>query len=372
MPYVEMPSLQEFKSLRATRADACVSIYLPTTPAAQDSGVEATAFGNLAKQALAQLEAAGFDRRRLDLLAEQFDDLLADDNFWRFQNHSLAVLATPDNIRTFRLANRLQPLVEVADRFYMKPLLRAITFPHHAFVLAISENDVRLVEVLPDLPARLIQVPDLPKNAASAVGTSSLNNRTSLRRVMGAEGQKVRLAQYARKVDAAIRSVLSGKDVPLVLAARDPLAAIFRSVNSHPKLLPENLAATDDRSSEAAIADAARPLLDALYAREVAQIRDLFETRAGAGRTITDIADAARAATFGMIDTLIVDIDTVIHGTVDAETGAVTFSEEGPGTYGVIDETIGRALESGARVLAVRRDEVPGGGALAAILRYAG
>jgi hypothetical protein len=37
----------------------------------------------------------------------------------------------------------------------------------------------------------------------------------------------------------------------------------------------------------------------------------------------------------------------------------------------IVDEIAVRALTSGARVIAVRRDEVPGGGDLAAILRYA-
>lgn len=370
MLYVDIPTLQDLKSLRGVRADACVSLYLPTTPLSQESDAMAIALGNQVKAALSQLENSGFDKRRLATLAEQLDDLLDDEEFWRFQAHSLAVFATPDTIRTFRLANKLQPLVEVADRFHLKPLLRAITFPHHAFVLAISENDVRLVEILPDLPARRVRVPDLPKDAASAVKVSSLNNRTSMRRVMGSEGQKVRLAQYARQVDAAIRPILSGLDVPLIIAANEPVAPIYRTVNSYPNLLPETITATDDRSTEGEIATAARPLLDAAYAREIEAISSLFDERSNAGRATTDVSDAARAATFGAIDTMLVDIDHVVHGTVDEATGAVEFGAEGPRTYGIIDEIVGRALESGAKVLAVRREQIPGGEALAAILRY--
>src|SRR5690606_28367930 len=117
--------------------------------------------GNLAKKAFAQLEAGGLEKRRLAALSEQLDDLLDDDEFWRFQAHSLAILATPDTIWTFRLANRLLATVEAADRFLLKPLMRAITFPNEAFVLALSENDARLIEVFPDLPAQRLNVPDL-------------------------------------------------------------------------------------------------------------------------------------------------------------------------------------------------------------------
>lgn len=370
MLYVDIPALSDLRKLNDVRADACVSIYVPTTPLTQDVEASRIETGNLAKQAYAQLEAGGLDKRRLALLAEQLDDLLDDDEFWRFQAHSLAIFATPDTIQTFRLANRLQSTIEVADRFLLKPLMRAITFPNEAFLLAISENDVRLIEVFPDLPPQRLQVPGLPKDAASAVKVSSLNNRTSLRRVMGSEGQKVRLAQYSRMVDAAIRPILAGRDVPLILAANEPVAAIFRSINSNPNLVPETLTVTDDRSTESEIAAAARPILDAAYAREIEDVRALFEKRASDRRATTDISDAARLATFGGIETLLVNFDEIVHGTVDEATGAVVFGEEGPDTYGIVDEIMRRALTSGARVIAARKDDIPGGGSLAATLRY--
>lgn len=61
----------------------------------------------------------------------------------------------------------------------------------------------------------------------------------------------------------------------------------------------------------------------------------------------------------------------VLPGTV-GEDGEVTLAS-GPSasSYGVVDEIAGRALLNGARVLGVRREDIPGGGSLAAILRYA-
>jgi hypothetical protein len=81
-------------------------------------------------------------------------------------------------------------MVEVSDRFHLKPLLRAITFPHEAFVLALSENAVRLVEVFADLPPQQITVHELPKSAADAVRRASVNDRSPSRRLQGLEGQK--------------------------------------------------------------------------------------------------------------------------------------------------------------------------------------
>lgn len=370
MLHVDTPTALELRALQSLRADACISIYLPTTPLPAESEASRVELRDMIRTAVNQLEEAQFDKRRLALLTDEFDDLLTDDEFWRFQARSLAIFATPDTIRTFRLANHLPKVVEVADRVYLKPLLRSVTFPNEAFVLALSENDVRLIEVFPDLPPQRVRVSGLPKDAASAVGVSSINNRMSMRRVMGGEGQKVRLAQYSRMVDAAIRPVFAGRETPLILAANEPMASIFRSVNSYPNLAPERISGTDDRSSEAEIAAAARPILDALHAQAIDDAKQLFELRMGQNRATTDISTAARAATFGAIELLLVDFDQIIHGTVDEQTGAVTFASEGPDTYGVVDEIASRAMAAGARILAARAGDIPGGGALAATLRY--
>ena len=103
MLYVDIPTLPEFRALAATRADACVSIYLPTTPISRQTAASRIALKNLTKTALDQLASVGFDKRRLAAIADPLAALAQDSTFWRYQAHSLAVLATPDRMRSFRL-----------------------------------------------------------------------------------------------------------------------------------------------------------------------------------------------------------------------------------------------------------------------------
>jgi hypothetical protein len=327
---------------------------------------------NLISDARNQMEAAGGDKRRIAALVEQLDDLLDDDEFWRFQARSLAVFATPEWLRSFRLPNPLEPLCAVSDRFHLKPLLRSVTFPHEAIVLALSQNGVRVVEVFADLPPAELRVADMPKDAASAAGKASLGDRSPSGRIQGSEGLKVRLRQYARKVDGALRDVLAGRETPLILAAAAPLDAIFRSVSSYPHLASQQIETNPDRVTDLELAQAARPLLDALYATELEVAKKLFEARERQGRATSDVAQAARAATFGAVDTLLVDVDAVVPGWVDEDDGSVRFAEaEDATSYGIVDAVAARALASGARVLSVRQADLPGAGPLAAILRYA-
>jgi len=371
MLYVDIPTSKEIEKLVAARHEASVSFYLPTTPETQNIEQSRIAFGNLLKEAVAQLEAAGTAKRTVWPISEQVEDLLDDDDFWVHQANSLAVFVTPDSLRAFRLPNHLKPLVQVSDRFHIKPLLRAVSVQQHAFVLALAENELRLVEVFADLPAIEVKVPGMPKDAASASGTANVNSRNYSNRKGGAEGQNVLLRAYCRKIDAALRPILSGRSEPLILAATDPLLSMFRSVNSYDHIAPEAIVTSPVRQTPAQLAEAARPILDALHTRSVEDVHALYSARENEGRATTQIARAARAATYGAVDTLLIDIDEVVPGTVDDD-GEITLSRtESAETYGVVDEIAGRVLASGGRVLAVRRDEIPQGASLAAILRYA-
>ena len=371
MYYVDMPSVEEIGNLNLVRSDACISIYLPTTPISREIKQSRTHLNSLLKKAIAQLEAASFDKRLIQQVQEQFENLLADDAFWDHQANSLAILATPESIRTYRLANKLQDIVEVSDRFHLKPLLRAITFSHSAHILALSENAVRLIQISPDLPAKEIQVSGLPEDAADASNKIAEKNFSGTGNRSGIKGSTAYLTGYVRSINAALRPLLLHSNQPLILAATQPLEGIFRSLNTA-KLLPKTISGNPEHLTPAELASAARPILDAHYQSLIQDFHRLYEERTGQSRTTTDIANAARLATFGGIEKLLVDIDSVVDGLVDDETGEVTFSSGKPDAvdYGVVDEITCRALRTGAKVMAVRKDDIPGNHDLAVIARY--
>jgi hypothetical protein len=369
--HIDIPTRPELAALLDERDPASVSIYLPTSPLPQDADADRIEFKNLAAEAVGQLEAGGADRAAVAGVREHVDDLLDDEEFWTRMASSLAVFATPGGVRTFRLPNRLTSMVEVSDRMHLKPLLRSVTFPQAAVVLALAQGSVRLIEVARDVPPEEIRVADLPSDAASAVGKASITDRTASGRVQGSEGQKVRLRQYARQVDRAVRPVVAGLGVPLILAGVEPLASIYRSVNSYPGLAEEGIPGNPEAASDLELSESARGVLDRLYAAELADVRERFEERVSQGRGATDLTDVARAATFGAVDTLLADIDQVVPGFVDEESGAVTLDEgDDAANYGVVDELARRVLLTGGRVLALRADDIPGETATAAILRY--
>jgi hypothetical protein len=368
--HTDIPTRAELNRLIAMRDPLSVSVYVTTSTITQEAQAGRIELKNLAAEATRQLGEAGVDRRDAADLRESLDELVEDDGFWAEQARSLAVFASPGALTTFRLPNELTSVVEVGDRFYVKPLLRAVTFPQAAFVLALAAGSVRLVEVTRDGPPFTVDVPGLPTDAAAASGKSSIAERSPIGRLQGSEGQKVRLRQYARKVDQALRGVLTGLELPLILAAAEPLDAIYRSLNSYPYLAGPGISGSPEGTTDAELAAAARTVLDQLYAQELSEIRGRFEQRFSQGRASADLATIGRAATQGAVDTLVVNIDEKVPGYVDEESGAVTFAEDDAASYGVVDEIARRVLLAGGRVVAVRADEVPEGGPVAAMFRY--
>jgi hypothetical protein len=368
--HTDIPTRVDLEQLLSVRDPVCVSIYLPTAPEERGER-DRIEFKNLAGEAVEQLAAASIDRGSVSEVRELLDGLAADDEFWARQAHSLAVFATRSGVRTFQVANRLSPMVEVSDRFHVKPLLRSATFPQAAFVLALSQNAARLVEVSPDAAPVEVRVPGMPSDAASAVGKASIADRSPDRRVQGSEGQKLRLGQYARRVDEALRPILAGLDLPLILAGSEPLESIFRSVSSYSHLAHAVISGNPDTKTDAELADASRRVLDELYAGELRELRARYEQRVPQARASDDLAAIARAATFGAVDTAFVDIDETVPGFVDEADGALTLDDSDDAVnYGVVDEIARRVLLARGRVLALRREDIPGNGPAAAILRY--
>jgi hypothetical protein len=372
MLHIDLPARADILKLAQKRGAPCVTIYVATTPLTESAHADRIALKNLAKEAIRQLEAVGTAKRSLRAIEESVEEIEADDAFWAHQANSLAIFMTDEDVTTFRLPSKLENQVHVSDRFHIKPMLRAVTFAHHAYVLAISMGHVRLIEVSADLPAHEVKVPHLPRDMADALGRRSHRPKSDDMRNAGAGSESTMLTRYARAVDDALRPVLSGHERPLIVAASEPLSSLFRKISSYPHTAEQTIAGSADHTPDHELAAAARHVLDGIYAGQIREFAALFAERAQQGRAVTDVALAARAATFGAIDTLIVDIDDVLPGTVSDDDGSIALAEApGADSYGVIDEIVSRALKSGARVISARKGDVPGAGSVAAILRYA-
>ncbi|MDN5558647.1 MAG: hypothetical protein L0G23_04325 [Ruaniaceae bacterium] len=365
--HIDMPRRTDIERISAARDPLSISIFAPTTPLPTHAEENRLRVKTLFSTALKSVNEIA-DVRTSRQIVEHVEALLEDTDFWRTLGRSLAIFITPSGITEYRLPNELTEYVSVADRFTITPLLRAVTFPHAALVLAISQNGARLVGVNADAPAETIDVPELPQQGAEdALGVPSVGARSHHGRLHGDEGRTVRLTQYARAVDHSLRPTFNGTSLPLILAATEPLLSIYRNLCGYDGLLADAIRGNPDESSDAELAAAARGILDDLYAKQLRELKELFSDRSNSGRATTDLSDLARAASFGALNTLAVQMDAEVHGTVD-DTGVLHLDES---DHDALEEIARRAISTGARVLAVRASDLPDGVVAAGILRFA-
>ena len=367
MWHLDIPSESELRMLATIDAPIVVSIYLPTTPISKDAAADAIALRNLVHEAMKEVrQHPELPRGDDEYIEDQLLDLVDDEDFWAHQSHGLGVITTAEGQWTYRLPHRPTAQVHVDDKAHLLQLISA-TAGQDAHVLILSEGAVRLVDVAAELPAKEVRVADLPTDAASAVGKSSLTDRSPSGRLVGSEGKRVRIRQYARAVDDALMPLLRGDERPLVLVAPQPVNSIFRQVCSAPTLLGEGVEANADKWSLSEIADAVRPVLVAHIADTDAALGKLLDERRGQRRASSDLADIARAATISAIATLIVDREYDERGTI-GDDGALTLDPAGPV---LAEELARRVVAHGGRVLALPADRLPGGAPVTAVLRYA-
>ncbi|WP_223690149.1 baeRF8 domain-containing protein [Leifsonia poae] len=371
MEHKDIPTKADIERIASYREPGSVTIYLPTGTVPAEADRARIELKNHLAHAVRRLEEGGISKQRVAAIQHEGESILEDREFWRFQSRSLAVFLNGEVSETFRLPSRLTSSCDVSDRFFVKPLLRAVTFPQTALILALAQNSVRLIQVSPEAPAQSLEIPGMPSDVASAVGKTSVSGRSAEGRIQGSEGQKVRMLEYVQAIERALHPLLATSTEPLILASSEPLVGIFRGATSYPHLVDDVIGGNPEEKTDEELAAAARLVLDRVYAEKTARLREDFEARIAGGTALVDLSDIARAATYGAVETLVVDIERRVPGTLDDETGAITFDDEdATSNYGVVDEILRRALASKAKVYALRAEDVPGGGAAAAAVRF--
>ncbi len=368
---VNIPSDTELADLIEHRDPASVSIYLPTSPLPTDREGLQFRLRQRVIDALKQLEAAHVDAAARTAISDAHERLQGDREFWDSQARSLALFLSPDAVYAFQVANELPDLLAIGDRFDVGPLLRAVSFPQSAHVLTVTEQDVHLYSVGAEHRAQEVPLPDLPADASDVLVREPHGGGKDRIREEGTTGPRIERERYCTLIQEAVLPALAGSEDPLILCAASDLEPAYRVVNTYPGLLQEGISKHPNSQTPEDIDTHAREILDAMYARQLAEWRDRFNDLRSSGKAVSQLTEVARAATAGSVSELLFDLEaTTLEGHVD-DAGAIT-PADAPSvtTYGLIDELAARVIRSGGTVKAVRHADMPDDNPVAAILRY--
>ncbi|VXB47320.1 hypothetical protein [Citricoccus sp. K5] len=375
---IDIPSAEDFAELTQHRHPASVTVYVAPSgssesrsPIGRNPEAAQLSLRTAVGEGVAQLAAAEVPTEDLDRITDAVDQLVDDRDFWSTQARSLAVFVSPLGLRAFRLMNNLRTHSGVGDRFDAGPLIRATTFAHSGFVLAVTKGSVRLLVLESDASCHEVELTGLPEDLGLELQTADNEGRMDRQRADGALRPKIQRRDYCSTVQEAVLRQINGSNHPLVLAASPDLEPAYREINTYRRLVEEGITANPASLGLDDLARRGRDVLDRNYAAQLADWREQFGTLRAHGRASAKLREIAKAATAGQVDVLLFDLTAEREGTID-EYGNVTPADEPSAhTYGLADEVAARVLRTGGTVKAVRGADLPDGARIAATFRSA-
>jgi Bacterial archaeo-eukaryotic release factor family 3 len=361
----------------------CVSLFLPTHRGGREVQQAPIRLKNLLRQAADGLEANGASAPTIESLLAPLRRLLDDRLFWLYQSDGLALFSRPGWWGSFRVPLDLSELAVAADRFHVTPLLPLLTGDGHFFVLALSQNQIRLLEGTRD---RLEEV-DLPgeplggRDALQGEVERQVQLYVADRGGVGARGifhghgdvgdvQEERVLQYFRSVDRRLREVLAGEHAPMVLAAVEHLAPLWRRANTYPHLVDQTLPGNPEELRPDQLHARAWPIVEPLFLQAQRQAAARYDQLAGTGLTSQDPHEITGAAEEGRIETLFVSQYPAGSVAVNATGETAPHRDASGAARELVESATATTLTKGGTVYALPSGDVPGGGSAAAVFRY--
>lgn len=337
--------------------ERAVTVYAPTDPADRQSS--RVAVKSAVDEALRRVRDAGARPAVEDALRAQWD-AVAESDVWSSLSGSIALFLDEDDHEAYVLPNRLDPQVQVGTRYDIGQLVRATTTPQEAYALTLSADGWNLWHATATTRATELEVERGGiSDVADATNRATVRDRDHVRRLVGDEGRKVLLETYARRVADAVQAELRDvdADVPLFLFSTPPLSDLYRNADAgHDLIFVEG---ASDRLADHDIDAAIRERLPLYNNERTDALIERLMDGTSSGLVAHDLADIARAAAAGAVETLIYDFTAEIRGSLDDATGAIAYDEDG---YDLLSLLVVRVLAQGGDVLAVRPGEVTAAG----------
>ena len=370
----------------------CVSIYLPTHRTGTETQQDPIRLKNRLREAEKILSAQGVSTRDVQSMLEPANDLLQNTGFWQHQSDGLAIFLTANSVHRYRLPLNIKELTIVEDHFYIKPLLPLFTGDGQFYILALSQNNIRLlngtrysisevdIAQLAGSMDKVIASDDHQENlqlhTSGTIGAMTGDGSVTFHGQGGGSDEssaKNDLLRYFHLVNDGLREFLQEDSVPLVLAGVDYLLPIYKEANTYPNLIDTVITGNPDLLSEEDLHKSAWEILEPLFQADQEEAVAFYDQLAGQAneRVAHTLEKIVPAAYHGQVETLFVAAGVQQLGVFNSVTNEVEIHvQPEPGDEHLLDLATVQTYLKGGTVYVVEPDKVPGGTCAAAVLRY--
>lgn len=368
-------------TLLEERQEHCLSAYMPThRGGSEEDPIRWTKQVQLAEQ---RLIAAGLRAADARKMLEPARGLQEDASFWKHQGDGLAFFLATSFVRMYRLPMTFQELVVVGKHFHVRQLLPFLTNDGRFFILAFSQNAVRLLQGTRYRVSE-VDLTGVPRNLAEALLTHDTDEMLTFHtrpagglgswaaiyhgHGVGIDDKKDDILRYFQKIDHGLHPLLKNELAPLVLAGVDYLLPIYRKANTYAHLFEQGISGNPDQLSNQELHDKAWPLVQPHFQQVQKKALAQYEQLAGTGRTASGVAAVLPAACQGQIETLLVARGQLCWGRFDPATHLVEEHEQiESGDEDLLNLAIVHTLRHGRTVHVLDAEQMPAGTLVAAV-----
>lgn len=376
----------DLRRLAEVDADPAITIEMPTYQAGKEVRQNAVRFGNLLERAEEECRRRGMSAAEIKARFAELRRWEGDDNWWQHQGPGLTVLVSEDVTERYRLPVEVPEIVTAGPHFYLRSLVEAVQGNMWFYLLAVSQNQVRLFEGT-ERSMRRLEPDELPSDLRSALNidewVESLQWHTSQpvgvagdavyhgQGGSGAENKKRdELKLYFQKIDDALQQYFHNERVPLVFAGVDYLFPIFREACHYNGLLDQPITGSPDDATAEQLLERAKPIIAGEQQRSHQQIIERYHNAVSEDKASTDVRAIIQAAQSGLVDQLLLAREASQWG-VPSE-GNELFTPAEPSTENArewINEAVVETVRTGGEVRSIPVELIPGEAAVAAVLR---
>jgi hypothetical protein len=384
-------SNRELRALMEQQNGLCISMFLPTHRAGMETQQNPLRLRHQIREAEHHLHLNNLHASQVEALLEPIQALLEAEQFWLHPGDGLALFRSSDLFRTYWLPCHFKEQVIVTRHFYLKPLLPFLTGDGHFYILALSQNEIRLLEgthysvsevALPEtVPHSLAEAMkyDEPENelqyhsssSGASIGKGGRRATIFHGQGVGTDDEKANILRYFQQIDRGLHELLRDEKAPLVFAGVAYLFPIYREANTYPHLLDEGVPGNPDKLSPETLHKQAWAVVEPTFLRTLQEASASYRAYAATERASDNLREIVPAAYFGRIESLFIAIDQEQWGTFHLTTNTLHVHREGRfNDDDLLDIAATQTLLHGGSVYAVEHVHMPGERPLAAVFRY--
>lgn len=384
---MDILKIEDLKQFMDHHESPCVSLYMPTHKVGLETRQNAIRFKNLLNKVETKLNNLGLRPTLVQQYLDPARKLIKDNMFWQHQSEGLVVFLCPETFTFYKIPISFEETLYVGDRFYLKPLLPLLSGDGRFFILALSQNKVRLFAGSRHSIDE-IAIPNVPSSKAEAIPESETRRQVMMHSVsgntgggrsmvfhgqgIGMEQAKEELLRFFRMVDEGLQVTIKNERIPMVIAGVDYLIPLYRKVNRYPYLLEKGLIGNPDELSPPDLQIRAWNLVEPLFRQEQQKALLEYQQKLGTGLATRDTPEILKAACSGRVDVLFVAVNSQLLGhIVTDKSGGISLDENTARPQeDILDYAAYQTLRYGGVVYALEKNLIPEKVPLAAIYRY--